>query len=263
MLTTLTRRMPLTVALAGILLATLLALTPFMARVSAQGTVTFRATITNTTNPEMIITPGAYLVHSADGAFWSMGSPAGVGLERIAEIGNPAAAVDGLGAVALGAAPASGATVTFEFSATPGDKLSFAQMLIASNDGFIGLDSMPLWDGGGNPVSTTVSLNAYDAGTEANTDLFSGFDGGQPDPARGADNVENGTATADAVGPHDQFGGAQATITISPVVAGLPATGSGGLAGGASGVDAWAIAAIAALGLVVVGAGLRVVTQRR
>ena len=260
-----TRRAPLTIALTAILLATLLAISPFIGRVSAQEAVTFRATITNTTSPEMIITPGAYVVHSTDGAFWSGGSTASLALERIAEIGDPSEAVSALGGVALGPAPASGDTVEFEFSASPGDLLSFAQMLIATNDGFIGLDSLALFDGSGNPQSVTQDLMAYDAGTEENADLFAGFDGGQPDPARGADNVENGTATADPVGPHGQFSGAQASITIAPVVvAALPSTGSGGLAGtGDAGVDAWVIAALAAFGLLIAGASLRVVTQRR
>ena len=55
----------------------------------------------------------------------------------------------------------------------------------------------------------------------------------------------------------------KATITVSPVVGALPATGSGGLAGSSGGLDAWALAALAALGLVVAGAAVRVLALRR
>ena len=179
--------------LVALLTATLIATTA-----SAQSAVTFRATITNTTNPEMIITPGAFLVHRDADAFWALGGTASLALERIAEIGDPGEAVSALGATALGPAPANGDTVSFDFSASPGDHLSFSQMLIATNDAFVGLNSLALWDGG-SPISVTRNLVGYDAGTEANEDLFSGFDGGQPDPARGADNVDNGTATSEPI----------------------------------------------------------------
>lgn len=247
---------------AAILVVALLVVALFPRPTAAQGAVTFRATITNTTNPEMIITPGAFVVHTTPDVFWATADTASLALERIAEIGNPGEAVSSLGATALDAAPASGDSVSFQFTASPGDRLSFAQMLIATNDAFIGLNSLPLWDGG-TPVSLTRNLVAYDAGTEANTDLFSGFDGGQPDPARGADNVDNGTATADPIAAHDQLSGTQATISIAPIVAALPATGSGGLTGASAGLDAWALAALAALGAVVIGAALQLVVRRR
>ena len=90
-------------------------------------------------------------------------------------------------------------------------------MLIATNDAFVGLNSMPLFQGS-QPTAGTFGLIAWDAGTEGNTDLFSGFGGGQPDPAQGADNVENGTPTSDTITVHDQFAGIQATVSILPIV---------------------------------------------
>ena len=65
----------------------------FAATASAQNPTTFRVTITNQSNPEMIITPGAYVIHTTANAFWLAGSQANLGLERIAEIGDPAEAV--------------------------------------------------------------------------------------------------------------------------------------------------------------------------
>lgn len=199
----------------------------------AQQATTFQVTITNQTNPEMIITPGAYLVHSGAGAFWASGQTAPLALERIAEIGDPGEAASALGATAIDAAPASGSTATFTISATPGQLLSTAQMLIATNDGFVGVSSMPLFDGGA-PVSVTVDLVAWDAGTEANSALFAGFDGGQPDPSRGADNIENGTATSETISVSGQFVGSQGTLTVQPAGAVTPpAAGNAGIAGGA------------------------------
>lgn len=220
----------------------------------AQETTTFRITIENQTNPEMIVTPGAYLLSMDQGAFWGGGTQASLALERIAEIGDSTEAVSSLGAVAIDAAPAAGDTVTFEVTAGPGSYLSTAQMLIATNDGFVGLNSEPLFEDG-SPRSVTIDLMAYDAGTEENADLFSGFAAGQPDPAEGAANVDNGTATVATILPHDQFTGAQARVTIEPISAPVAtpadmpapaAAGNAGFAGTSSG-SALFVAAMALL----------------
>jgi len=179
--------------------------------------VRFRLTVENTTNPEMTVTPGAYLIHQDANAFWAPGQAAVLGLERIAEIGEPGEAVSALGAVALDPAPMAGDTVTVEFDASPGDHLSLAQMLVATNDTFVGVNSLPLWTDG-RPTNTTLRSLAWDAGTEDNADLFAGFDEGQPDPAQGMANLDNGTATVDGVvSVSDQFVGYQATITVTPI----------------------------------------------
>lgn len=56
-------------------------------------------------------------------------------------------------------------TVTFEISARDGDRLSLATMLICTNDGFLGLDSVKLPE----DEAKTFMLNGYDAGRENNT----------------------------------------------------------------------------------------------
>jgi hypothetical protein len=189
----------------------------FPATGSAQNeSVQFRLTLTNTTNPEMILPPGALMIHQDANALWSPGGAPSLALERIAEIGNPTEAVAN-GAVELAAAPANGDTVVMEFTASPGDMLSFAQMLVATNDSFVGVNSLPLWTDG-RPTNVTLSLLAWDAGSEDNAELFAGFDGGQPDPAMGMANVENGTATVDGVVTiSDQFVGYQATVVIQAI----------------------------------------------
>jgi hypothetical protein len=212
----------------------------------AQQATTFQVTITNQSNPEMIITPGAYLVHGNAGAFWTAGQTASLALERIAEIGDPGEAVASLGATATDPAPASGDSITFTISATPGQMLSTAQMLIATNDAFVGVSAMALFDAGA-PVSVTVDLVAWDAGTEQNSALFAGFDGGQPDPSRGADNIENGTATSETIAVSGQFSGTQATLSVQPMgVVAPPAAGNAGIAGGGAGAPTALLLALAA-----------------
>lgn len=230
----------------------------------AQENTTFRITIQNNTNPEMVVTPGAYLLSMDQGTFWGGGTQASLSLERIAEIGDSTEAVSALGAVAIDAAPASGDTVVFEVVAGPGYYLSTAQMLVATNDAFVGLNSEPLFENG-SPRSVTIDLMAYDAGTEQNEALFAGFAGGQPDPAQGAANVDNGTATVETIVPHTQFSGPQASVTIEPVSAPVtpPAPSPAGNAGFASttGGSTLIIAALVLLsgGLVL---GARRVTTR-
>ena len=198
--------------------------------------VTFRVTITNATDPEQILSPGAWLVHTDPGAFWARDEPASLALERIAEIGSPAEAVSALGAGEIGPAPANGATVVFEVTAEPGDLLSTAQMLVSTNDGFVGLRSVALFDGD-TPLEQSIDLRAYDAGTEENTGIGTGFEGGQPDPARGADNVENGTATSEPIVLLDLVSGTQATASIEVIRGEIspPDTGNAGLLSGDDG----------------------------
>ena len=214
----------------------------------------------------MIITPGAYAVHDTAGQFWTGGETATLALERIAEIGDPSEAVASLGATAIDAAPANGDSVSFEITATPGQLFSSAQMLIATNDGFVGVNSEALFEGD-TPRTITLDLMAYDAGTEENSDLFSGFAAGQPDPAEGMANVDNGTATTESIVPATQFSGTQARVTIEALVAsggaGTPAPAAAGNGGFASTTGSSALIVLA-LGLLATGlvVGGRKVTNR-
>lgn len=58
-------------------------------------------------------------------------------------------------------------TQSFRFTAETGEKLSFASMLVESNDWFIGLDNIDLYHDG-SPISGDIThlLKLYDAGTE-------------------------------------------------------------------------------------------------
>lgn len=133
------------------------------------------------------IAPGAFAVHTSPSVLFTAGAAdADLGLEALAEDGDPstlAASLEGNGAVTMSgafntpvgaASPAPalpGDAYTFQFTATPGDRLSFATMLVQSNDLFYapaeaGIDLFP----GGTPVTgdlTGMTL-LWDAGTEVN-----------------------------------------------------------------------------------------------
>ncbi len=133
--------------------------------------------------------PGAWLLHTAGSMplFTSGEADYGDGIEHVAEDGNP---------VALGASlpdlsgflagdvfnmpvgsdtpgPITpGKQYMFTFQASPGDALSFATMLGATNDVFFAPEQtgIALFDAKGKPLNGDVSdqISLWDAGTEAN-----------------------------------------------------------------------------------------------
>lgn len=203
---------PFGVAVAAIALALTLgaALTGSAAGASGDGTATFRVTITNTTAPEKELTFGAYLLHTTPGAFWAPGERANRGLEDIAEFAQTEAALTELGALLVSRLLERGDRLTFEVRAKLGDLLSTAQMVGMTNDAFLGLNSVALFEDG-VPLSTTLRLEAYDAGTEANTFEETSYDG-EP--------------TDDPIAFHPEISGTQATVEITPYPAIV--LGSGG-----------------------------------
>jgi len=133
--------------------------------------------------------PGVWLVHEAGKKplFTNNAADYGVGLEAIAEDGNPAllgaslSSLDGYITGGVFNTPVGGATpgailpgskYQFTFDASPGESLSFATMLAATNDVFFGPNAVgiPLFDDQGVPISGDISsqVSLWDAGTEAN-----------------------------------------------------------------------------------------------
>jgi len=140
---------------------------------SAQET-TYTVTIENLTEGQPF-TPPVIAAHTADMRIFETGSAASDELAQLAENGNndPLAGVlSGSSAVAAyvsGDAPVMpGETAALSISAPAGMYLSAAFMLICTNDGFSGVDSLMLPASGSTPVDT----NAYDAGSEMNTEDF-------------------------------------------------------------------------------------------
>ena len=226
-------------------LAAFIALAAF-APASAQSETRFRATITCSQDPVMPITGGSFLVHWQAGAFWSPGERANTSLERIAEIGNSRWSERVLLADPVSGCSQPGRNIEWEFNARPGDLLSTAQKLWNTNDAFIGVADLPLFDSSGRPLASTVDLHAYDAGTEFDWDPFSPFRSGQPDASRGAENISNGVDTPDdRIVLSTQIQGPQASLSVGPAGSALPVSGTGGIS--ASSNRSWVYGIVAIL----------------
>ncbi len=120
-------------------------------------------------------TPLILATHSPDAQIFSAGSAASSELQAIAEGGDTssmAALLESIGAtVANGdGLVAPGGTVTFMIDDASGSVLSLAGMLLPTNDGFVGLNSVKLPTGGAGDYVTYNAIG-YDAGTEANDEL--------------------------------------------------------------------------------------------
>ena len=149
---------------------------------AASQMVDYDITIKNLTTGQPL-TPPVVATHRSRVDAFEVGTPASFEVKEIAENGNVAPLAEAFDenkhvweskVVASPSGPPPilpGATLSFEISASRSAKfLSFVSMLICTNDGFTGLDSMRLpKDVGG---SVTVSTAGYDAGTEINTEDF-------------------------------------------------------------------------------------------
>ena len=143
----------------------------------------YKVTITNLT-PGQAFTPPVLVTHSDKTGIFTVGEAASSEIQAIAENGNNAPLMTALGVdvevhevvggmVPLVPANNPGGTgfassETFMIT-TKGEAklLSFASMLICTNDGFTGLDSIKLPE-----KKMTVFSVAYDARTETNTEDF-------------------------------------------------------------------------------------------
>ncbi len=145
---------------------------------------TYDITINNLTSGQPL-TPPVVATHRRPVKVFEVGKAASFEVKEIAENGNVMPLADALKAnkhvfASKVAAPSGsdpvpilhdGGTLNFQISASPPAKyLSFVSMLICTNDGFTGLDAKRLPKKVGNSV--TVYTDAYDAGTEFNTEDF-------------------------------------------------------------------------------------------
>jgi hypothetical protein len=171
---------------------------------------TLSAFITATTGITYPASPGLWVVHGQGKKplFTEGEADYGKGLEHIAEDGNPSTLGDNVtnlagqlsGAIFNvplgGTAPGPilpGSKYQFTFDASPGDALSFATMLAATNDVFFGpKDSgIPLFDADKKPLNADITGQIYlwDVGTERNEPPGLGPNTvtNQPAPDTGAD----------------------------------------------------------------------------
>ncbi len=157
----------------------------------------YTITITNSSGGTpfpAIVTPTVWAVHDDTVSLFEVGMPASPGLELLAEDGDPAGVLGdlmGMGGVSMSGVvntseppnPAMGPIgpgQAYEFTVTPSGAnrfLSFATMIVPSNDTFASLDpgGVALLTAGGatRPAATVAAeiaaaLGAWDAGTEGN-----------------------------------------------------------------------------------------------
>ncbi|MBD3328505.1 hypothetical protein GF340_04335 [Candidatus Peregrinibacteria bacterium] len=172
----------------------------------------------NNVSEDQPLSPGLVVVHSSEVDINYEGELAPAELEKLAEVGNPAEfktlleGVDGVVAVYETGLIEPGMSEDVEIMETDDTLVvSVITMAVASNDGYALVDSMPLMTG---EEATAVN---HDAGFEENTELGSGFDGGQPDPEQGEANIDNGTPTEPQanVTVHDQLTSDLLTVSIN------------------------------------------------
>ncbi|AFK20224.1 hypothetical protein E6P09_14060 [Haloferax mediterranei ATCC 33500] len=176
-----------------------------------QSARTYRVTVANLTTGQPF-TPPAVVAHRASVELFAVGDPASDAIKELAENGN----LDPLSELAesttdirtLSAAetplvppelPASemfpaAATLELETDAS-GMYLSFVSMLIGTNDGFTGLDTVPLPERVNE--SRSYFASSYDAGTEMNTEAY----GDMVPPAQALYGIDSGTEGAGMSNP--------------------------------------------------------------
>lgn len=181
---------------AGLLLAGLVA-TPV-------GAAELTISISNLTHGNHF-TPVLIAAHDTQMHLFQAGEPATSALQKMAEggdIADLAAMVDAANGVTL-SNPAAGLmapgqkveSITLDSQAMT--HLSLVAMILPTNDAFVGLDG---WEIPTTPGTYSLTLNAYDAGTEANDEIING--GGMPGTpgipaAPGGDGGSNGSGVAD------------------------------------------------------------------
>ena len=173
-------------------------------------------------------TPLLVSAHSSDQHIFEVSTAASSSLQAMAEGGDTSGLITELSALnadlidnPAGGLTAPGQTINFNLvTQETNTRLSVVGMILPSNDGFVGLDSLTIPNEEG---SYTYYLNAYDAGTEANDEIVNGAGApGAPgipaDPlmqngsgATGVTSVENNTQVhihRGVLGDTDASGGA-------------------------------------------------------
>ncbi len=169
----------------------------------------FSVSVTNLTRG-IYFTPLLIAAHAPGDALFTAGASASTSLQAMAEGGD----ISGLSAdlSSVGATinenaaggllgPGAGASAELNTDDSPANThLSVVAMMLPTNDGFIGLNSIEVPT---EPGTYTFNVNAYDAGTEANDELRgSGAPGEAGFPAPGpvdAASGNNGTGVTSTI----------------------------------------------------------------
>ena len=136
-------------------------------------------TVGTPTESGQIFSPALFITHTSSVSFVEAGTAASEELRDIAEMGDNAP----LSALAMGTEGVkdvqSAEGVLFPGASTSvmidggmdGWLLSFASMLVQTNDALVAGNSLSLFDEAGAPRTFTMNIMTYDAGTEENNEL--------------------------------------------------------------------------------------------
>ncbi len=201
---------------------------------------TYDVTIQNLTSGQPL-SPGIAVTHAPNVYLFRPGLRTNPGVATLAKSGMPGDAIAALSRfrgrgvtdVVMADKPimarGSGKSTaeSFTIRARDGDVLSWARMLICTNDGIVGADSIPL-----NGQSLRVRAFAYDAGAEVNDERSGSIvDGcGKLGPVALAEDGDNDTLSADGnitrrhpniqgvgnLGRAHRWNGPIAVVTITP-----------------------------------------------
>jgi hypothetical protein len=193
-----------------------------------KGKTRFKVTVMNV-HKTQTLSPGLFIVHKPIFSINFVGKLAPPELEPLAEYGDPSAFAgyvnqsnDVLNIHVIDKPLAPGENTSFILDVStwrPRESyLSGLLMAVGSNDGYALADNIALFNPGNGPKASTTDALNYDAGMEQNSPLMSGFDGGQPDPSRGAENIGNGVATSPQlpVTFHTQLSGTLMRVIVTP-----------------------------------------------
>ena len=202
---------------------------------------TFEVTVNNLTNSQPL-SPVAVIAHGAAYSVFTIGTAATAGLEELAEGGdntNLIAEADADAAVVATASgagpigPAGSETITIEVleSDLPDLTISTSTMLVNTNDAITGINAAAVGDMLAGDMMTWRTI-AYDAGTEADTELAAhipgpagggeGFNAARDDMAdrvamhRGVVGQDDGFAGSDLSGQH-KFDNPVAAVRIERI----------------------------------------------
>ncbi|MGQ7848294.1 spondin domain-containing protein [Granulosicoccus sp. 3-233] len=159
----------------------------------------YEVTVTNLTRGQHF-TPLIAAAHDSGTRMFHAGEQASAELQAMAEGGDIGPLIDLLSS--LGAsfsagegllAPGMSTTLQLTDVASSNSLLSLSGMLLPTNDGFVGLDSVNLPEQPGSTV--TLFARGYDAGTEANDELLGGGAPGVPGFPAPPPVVATGTGT--------------------------------------------------------------------
>ena len=203
--------------------------------------VEFKVTLTNLTTGVptqggQIFSPPIFVTHGHGFSIGASGEAASAELTTLAETGNngPLAALaigsDAVGSVVAFPPPPDGVVLpgasisTMVTASASAGYLSLVTMLVETNDGIVLGNSLPLFDEDGNPLSFTMDLISYDAGTEDNNELATHvpgppFDGMERAPTEGGViALHPGIAGTADVGAAFGWTEPTATVTVEAIV---------------------------------------------